>query len=48
MRVYYLGVITTFLAMAGLAEAATGRGSYAGAIFWLVVGLAMVMTGYIK
>lgn len=47
-RVYYLGVITTFLALAGMAEAVTGHGSYTGAVVWLVIGIAMVLTGYIK
>ena len=48
MRVYYLGVIITFLSLAGMAEAATGRGSYGAAVIWMVIGLAMVLTGYVK
>ena len=47
-RVYYLGVITTFLSLAGMAEAATGRGSYGAAVIWLIIGLIMVLTGYAK
>lgn len=47
-RVYYLGVITTFLAMAGMAEAVTGHGSYGAAVIWLVIGLVMVLMGYAK
>lgn len=47
-RVYYLGVITTFLALAGMAEAVTGRGSYGAAVVWFVIGFIMVLLGYVK
>lgn len=48
MKVYYLGVITTILSLAGMAEAATGHGSYEASVVWLVIGLVMVLTGYAK
>lgn len=48
MKVYYLGVVTTFLAIAGMAEAITGRGNYGAAVIWLIIGLIMALTGYVK
>lgn len=47
-RIYYVGVVLTFLAMAGLGESFTGHGSTFWAIVWLVVGFAMVLQGYVK
>ena len=46
--VYYLGVIITFLSLAGLAESFTGHGSTLGALVWFVIGFGMVLTGYVK
>ncbi len=48
MKVYYLGVIVTFLSLAGLAESFTGNGSMFWSIAWFVAGISMVLTGYIK
>ena len=47
-QIYYLGVIITFLSLAGLAESFTGHGSSEGALIFFVVGFAMVLQGYIK
>lgn len=47
-RIYYGGVIITFLSIAGLGESFTGHGSTFWAIAWLIIGIAMVLQGYIK
>lgn len=47
-KLYYIGVVITFLSLAGLSESFTGHGSTLGAIIWLVVGLVMILQGYIK
>ena len=47
-KIYYLGVIITFLSWAGLAESFTGHGSTEGALVFLIIGLAMVLQGYIR
>lgn len=47
-RVYYLGVITTFLALAGMADAVTGHGSYGASVVWFIIGFIMVLLGYAK
>lgn len=47
-RIYYLGVVITFLSLAGLAESFTGHGSAEGAIIFFIIGFAMVLQGYIK
>ena len=46
--VYYIGVVITFLSLAGLGESFTGHGTTEGAIIWLVAGLAMVLQVYVK
>ena len=47
-HIYKLGVIITFLSWAGLAESFTGHGSSEAALIFLIVGLAMVLQGYIR
>ena len=47
-KVYLLGVIITFLSLAGLSESFTGHGSTFWAIVWFVIGFAMVLQGYVK
>ena len=47
-RIYKLGVVITILSWAGLAESFTGHGSSECALIFLIVGLAMVLQGYIK
>ena len=47
-KIYYLGVVVTFLSLAGLAESFTGHGSTEGAIIFLIIGLLMCIQGYIK
>lgn len=47
-RIYYLGVVITFCSMDGLANSFLGNGSTFWAIVWLVVGIAMVLQGYVK
>ncbi len=47
-KIYYLGVVVTFLSLAGLAESFTGHGSTGGSLIFLVIGLLMVIQGYIK
>ena len=47
-KIYYAGVVITVLSWAGLAESFTGHGSTFWSIVWLVIGFAMVLTGYIK
>lgn len=47
-RFYYIGVIFTFLSLAGLAESFTGHGSTFLSIVWFVIGFSMVLTGYVK
>lgn len=44
---YYLGVIITFLALAGMAEAITGNGSYTAGVIWFIIGMILSLTGYI-
>lgn len=46
--VYRLGVVTSFLALSGIAEAITGRGDITISSIILGVGLVMCLTGYIK
>ena len=45
-RVYTIGVVISFLALAGVAEAITGRGDYTISSILLAVGFAMCLTGY--
>lgn len=47
-KVYNVGVIISFLALAGVAEAITGRGDYSISIGLLIVGFVMCLTGYVK
>ena len=47
-RIYLAGVVITFLSLAGLGESFTGHGSTLGAIIWFVIGLVMVLQGYLK
>lgn len=46
--VYYIGVIVTFLGIAGIAEAVTGRGSILVAASTFAVGFVCVLAGYMK
>lgn len=46
--IYYLGVIITFLSLAGISESFTGHGSTFWGIIWFIIGLTMVLQGYIK
>ena len=43
-----IGAVITFLALAGLGESFTGHGSTFWSIVWLVIGIAMVLVGYMK
>ena len=45
-RVYTIGVVISFLALAGVAEAITGRGDYTISSILLAVGFVMCLTGY--
>lgn len=47
-RIYYLGVVVTFLGVAGIAEAITGHGSVMASAVIMSAGIGMVLTGYIK
>lgn len=47
-KIYNIGVVISFLALAGVAEAITGRGDYAISIMILIVGFVMCLTGYTK
>ena len=47
-RVYAIGVVISFLSLAGVAEAITGRGDYSISIGLLIVGFLMCLTGYTK
>lgn len=47
-RIYYIGVVVTFLGIAGIAEAITGRGSVMASAVIMSAGIGMVLTGYIK
>ena len=46
--IYYIGVVVTALSWAGIAESFTGHGSTECALVFLIIGLAMVLQGYIK
>lgn len=48
MKLYNIGVIISFLALAGVAEAITGRGDYSISIGILIVGFILCLTGYAK
>lgn len=45
---YNTGVVISFLALAGVAEAITGRGDQHISIALLVVGFLMCLFGYVK
>lgn len=47
-KIYNIGVVISFLSLAGVAEAITGRGDYTISSILLAVGLVMCLTGYIK
>ena len=47
-KIYNIGVVISFLALAGVAEAITGRGDYTISIGILIVGFVMCLTGYVK
>lgn len=47
-RLYDIGVVISFLALAGVAEAITGRGDYTISAILLGVGICMCLTGYMK
>ena len=47
-KIYNVGVIISFLALAGVAEAITGRGNQNISIALLVVGFLMCLFGYVK
>ena len=47
-KVYSFGVIVTFLGLAGISEAITGRGSIMVAAVIFSVGFGMVLVGYTK
>lgn len=47
-KIYNIGVVFSFLALAGVAEAITGRGDYTISIMILIVGFVMCLTGYTK
>ena len=47
-KIYLLGVVITFLSLAGLSESFTGHGSTFWSIVWLVAGITMVVQGYIR
>lgn len=46
--VYRIGVCISFLALAGVAEAITGRGDQNISIALLIVGFLLCLFGYIK
>lgn len=46
--VYKLGVVLTFLSIAGIAESFTGHGSTLASAILLALSFGMVLTGYIK
>ena len=48
MFISYLGVIITFLSLAGMAEAVTGNGNYNAAVVWFIIGFILALTGFIK
>lgn len=45
---YNTGVVISFLALAGVAEAITGRGDYLISSFLFGIGLVLCLAGYIK
>lgn len=45
-KLYGIGVIISFLALAGVAESITGRGDYSISIGLLIVGFVMCLMGY--
>lgn len=47
-KIYDIGVVISFLALAGVAESITGRGDYSFSIGLLIVGFVMCLTGYVK
>lgn len=47
-KIYNIGVAISFLSLAGVAEAITGRGDYSYSIGFLIVGFVMCLTGYTK
>ena len=47
-KIHLIGAVITFLSLAGLGESYTGHGSTFWAIVWLVVGITMVLMGYIR
>lgn len=47
-KIYNIGVVISFLALAGVAEAITGRGDYIISTAILGVGIIMCLAGYVK
>jgi len=47
-KLYGIGVIISFLALAGVAESITGRGDYTISSILLAVGFVMCLAGYTK
>ena len=45
---YNTGVVISFLAIAGVAEAITGRGDQNISIAFLIVGFLLCLFGYVK
>lgn len=45
---YRVGVVISFLALAGVAEAITGRGDQNISIALLIVGFLLCLFGYVK
>ena len=45
---YKVGVILSFLAVSGIAEAVTGRGDIGMSVMFLVVGIVLCLTEYIR
>lgn len=45
---YNTGVVISFLALAGVAEAITGRGDQNISIALLIVGILLCLFGYVK
>ena len=47
-NIYCIGVIISFLALAGVAEAITGRGDYTISSILFGIGVVMCLAGYMK
>ena len=46
--IYIIGVIITFLGLAGISESFTGHGSTFAGLIWLSIGLLMILFSYTK